>query len=264
MTEPILQDALAVIPWMDVLAARLPGVQPCAPARWLMRDEAFAGQMAYRDRLIAMPGADVVRSPAEADAAVRELHAAILAFVANDAGYQREGDTVIRPDGVSIDIREEPLRVAGRLVQQDLLLLAPADGEHRLVAALVCFPASWTLSQKIGRPMTAIHAPVARYGESIARRTERIIASLRQDEPVWRANVLPYNDPELRQPRREGEHRRFDPSLPTFIRVERQTLRRLSPASVVFAIHTYVVPLERVPAAALDVLRGTPFWTPQP
>jgi hypothetical protein len=148
-------------------------------------------------------------------------------------------------------------------VQQDLLLLAPVDGEHRLVAALVCFPASWTLGQKISRPMSAIHIPVARFDADIARRTERIIASLRPGEPVWRANVLPYNDPELRQPRREGEHRPFDPALPTFIRVERQTLLRLSPASVVFTIHTCVVPLERVPAEAMDVLRGGPFWAPQ-
>jgi hypothetical protein len=248
---------------MDVLAARLPGVQPCAPAQWLIRDDAFAGQMAYRDRLIAMPGEDVVRSPPEAAAAARDLLAAVLAFVANDAGYRREGDTVIRPDGVSVDLHAEPLPVAGRLVQQDLLLLAPADGEHRLVAALVCFPASWTLSQKIGRPMSAIHTPVGRYDDRIAMRTERIIASLRPGEPVWRANVLPYNDPELRQPRREGEHRPFNPALPTFIRVERQTLLRLSPASVLFAIHTCVVPLERVPPEAVDVLRATPFWAPQ-
>lgn len=263
MSRPILQDALAVMPWMDPLAARLPGVQPCPPDQWLIRDEAFAGQMAYRDRLIAMQGEDVVQSPPEAGGAARGLLAAVLALVAGDVDYRREGETVVRPDGVTVDLGEDPLRVAGRLVQQDLLLLSPFGGEHRLIAAVVCFPTSWTLGQKIGRPMTAIHAPVARYDEGIARRTERIIANLRPGEPVWRANVLPYNDPELRQPRREGEHRPFDPARPTFIRVERQTLLRLSPTSVVFAIHTSIVPIERVPAEAADVLRASPFWTRQ-
>jgi hypothetical protein len=259
----VLQHRLAVLPWMDPLAARLPGVQPCPPDQWLLRDEAFNGQVQYRDRLVASNSADVIRSPPDAEPAARGLLDAVLAHLKNDAGYTRDGEHMIRPDGARIALDDEPLRVAARLVQQDLLLLAPEGGEHRLVAAVVCFPASWTLSQKIGRSMTAIHSPVARYDASIAKRTERIIASLRPGEPVWRANVLPYNDPELRQPRLEGEHRPFDPALPTFIRVERQTLLRLSPASVAFAIHTGIVPLENVPPDAVEALKQTPFWASQ-
>ena len=38
---------------MDALAARLPGLQPVAEDDWLRVDDAYAGQMAYRDQLIA-------------------------------------------------------------------------------------------------------------------------------------------------------------------------------------------------------------------
>ena len=32
---------------------KLPGIQPLDPADWLLRDEAFNAQMAYRDQLLA-------------------------------------------------------------------------------------------------------------------------------------------------------------------------------------------------------------------
>ena len=50
----ILQERLPVAPWMAEHTLRLPGHRdPIEPADWLQRDEAFAAQMAYRDRLIA-------------------------------------------------------------------------------------------------------------------------------------------------------------------------------------------------------------------
>ena len=69
---------------------------------------------------------------------------------------------------------------------------------------------------------------------------------LQAGNAVWRANVLCYNDPELHQPRLEHERRPFDPAGPVYVRVERQTLMRLDGISMVFGIHTYLVPLDRL------------------
>ena len=58
MTPEIIHQRLPVAPWMADHTMRLPGTVPIAPADWLQRDEVFAAQMAYRDRLIAeRPGA---------------------------------------------------------------------------------------------------------------------------------------------------------------------------------------------------------------
>mgnify|MGYP006168491181 CR=1 FL=1 len=53
MTAPILQSRLPFASWMDPKLARLPGILPIEGEDWLRVDDAFAGQMAERDRLIA-------------------------------------------------------------------------------------------------------------------------------------------------------------------------------------------------------------------
>ena len=56
----IFQNTLPVAPWMDTLAARLPGLQPVAEGDWLRVDDAYQGQMAYRDELLAARRDEVV------------------------------------------------------------------------------------------------------------------------------------------------------------------------------------------------------------
>lgn len=241
----ICQPQLAVAPWTDALGARLPGLQPVPPGQWLLRDEAFAGQMAYRDHLIEqrLEGVAVLRdSPSQAEA---DLLAAILQEVGNDAGYRRRGQTVVRPDGVPVDVSAmHPLIAAARLVQEDMLILEHSEQGYVLTSGILCFPASWTLRQKVGRGMMGIHAPVDRYDDALGKRVERILSVLQPGNAVWRANMLCYNDPHLFQPRLESERRPFDPQKPLWVRVERQTVMRLSPAdAIVFTIHTHVVPM---------------------
>lgn len=241
----ICQPQLAVAPWMDALGARLPGLQPVAPGEWLLRDEAFAAQMAYRDRLIDRRFDDVAvlhASPSQPDVS---LLAAVLEELEGAPGYRRRDRRVIRPDGEEVDVPAlPPLIAAARLAQEDMLILENSDRGYVLTSGVLCFPASWTLRQKIGRGMVGIHAPVDRYDEGIGKRVDRILSALQPGQAVWRANVLCYNDPQLFQPRLESERRPFNPGKPLWVRVERQTVKRLSPAdAIVFTIHTHVVPM---------------------
>jgi hypothetical protein len=264
MTGPeICQSHLAVAPWMDALSSRLPGLQPVAPGNWLQRDDAFNAQMAYRDRLIADRFETVVAGQPYVSPPERDLLAAVIAAVEDAPGYRRRSNTIIRPDGVSVGITaHRPLVVAARLVQEDLLMLEARPEGHVLTSGVLCFPASWTLREKLGRGLLAIHRPVARYDVSMAQRVERVLTALQPGKAVWRANVLCYNDPDLHAPRREAEKRPFDPALPLYVRVERQTLLRLTPSNaIVFTIHTHIVPFARLTAdqaATLPsaVLRG--------
>ena len=256
LNNPICQTMLPIAPWMDALAARLPGLQPVAAGDWLRVDEAYAGQMAYRDRLLVERRGEVAlraEGPAAAEATLLGL---VTEAVLTLPGYARAAGGIRRPDGVVVDPAHEdwPIIAAARLAQEDFLVLERTDDGHRLVSAVLCFPASWSLHQKMGRNMLQIHQPVDRYDDNIAKRVNRVMDVLQQDNAVWRANVLCYNDPELHQPRLEHERRPFDPALPTWVRVERQTLKRLTDTATVFAIHTYVVPLERLTPEQLSSL----------
>jgi hypothetical protein len=256
----VLHDRLPEARWMDPRLARLPGMLPVPPGDWLRVDEAFAGQMALRDRLIAERRAEVVALLPGARAAADELLDRVLAEIAGMAGYRVGADAVTRPDGVVVPVdRADPMGTAGRLVQCDLCLLEkpPGADQHGLTGAVLCFPASWTLAEKIGRPLTRIHAPVHDYDAGIAARVQRLFDALRPDAPLMRMNALAYSDPALFQPRREYEERNATGPRP-YVRSERQCLVRLPvTGAVVFSIHTYVLRRDRLPPdarAAFDAL----------
>jgi hypothetical protein len=248
--EPVLHRTLPEARWMDPRLDRLPGMLPLAPGDWLRVDEAFAGQMALRDALIAGRRAAVIALLPEGRAAAAELLDRILAEVSGMAGYSVGPDAVTRPDGVTVPLdRGDPLGTAGRLVQCDLCLLEKPAGaaEHVLTGAVLCFPASWTLAEKIGRPLTRIHRPVAAYEAGLAARVQRLFDAIRPETPMWRMNALAYADPTLHQPRREGERRDRTAARP-YLRSERQCLVRLPrTGAVVFSIHTYVLPIAALP-----------------
>jgi dimethylamine monooxygenase subunit A len=251
---PILQSRLPFAPWMDPRTARLPGILPLDGDDWTLVDDAFAGQMAERDRLIAERPILVHALQDRARPAAMELYQTILDALRNRPGYSVTPQSVRRPDGETVQLNpDQPLLTLGRLVQEDLCLLEQAEAEHVLTGAILCFPASWTLAQKLGRPMTQIHIPVESYTTEIARRVQRLFDAVRPEQPLWRANSLIYDDPTLHQPRLEGQ-RRPRPVTKTYARSERQCLIRLPQTrAVVFAIHTYVV---RMTDLAPDVAQG--------
>lgn len=261
MTAPILQKTLPYAPWMDPAAWRLPGTQPLDESTWLVTDDAYQAQMAYRDRLIAERPQAVHALRPEARAAARECLEVVLRFLPNLAGYVVEEAQVIRPDGVRVRIdRDMPLITIGRLIQEDVCLMLPTTGEHVLGGAILCFPASWTLSQKIGRPLMRIHAPVRKYDDDVGRRVQRLFDAIRVGRPMWRANAHLEDSPELFATRREEEPHPPKSTAPPYLRSERQTLRRLPESgAVVFAIHTWMVAVDALSAAqrsTLDAVRA--------
>ena len=242
-------------------ARRLPGIQPLDMADWLVVDEAFAAQMALRDRLLVDRRTDVFGASDIAPA--QELLNLVLAHLGPD--YRVEPDRVIRPDGVEVGLdSDHPLVVAARLAQEDLCLLEQPDGagEHVLTGAVLCFPASWTLAEKLGRPLTTIHDPVPDYAADMAARVQRLFDALHPDRPLWRANALLYDDPTLYQPRRHADRRARPEGQPPYLRSERQSLLRLRKTrAVVFSIHTWVVAWENLTSEQRAGLASHPVDT---
>ena len=250
----ICQKALPLRPWAEPATARLPGLSPVAAGDWLIVDDAYGAQMAYREDLLATKRASVLRRAPGAAAAAAELLGNVLAEIAPKPGFACDGSGVTCPDGRTVTLeRSDPLATCGRLVQEDLVILEKAEGagEHVITGAVLCFPASWTLDEKFGRPLTRIHRPVPRYDSDIARRVQRLCDGIRPGAPIWRANALLYGDPELHQPLREdAPHLRPPDDAPRWLRMERQTLARLPESgAVVFSIHTYVLPFSALDRA---------------
>ncbi len=234
------------MPWADPRTWRLPGMLPCGAEDWLREDEAFAGQMAERDRLIAERLPFVHAVLPEGRAAADELYAAVLEVLARRAGYAVGAHEVRRPDGVVVPLdADAPLVTLGRLVQEDLCLMEKQGAESVMTGAVLCFPASWTLAQKIGKPMTGIHKPVHHYDEDIARRVQRLFDMVRVGQPLERYNALVYDDPALHNPRLEFDRRPYAVAR-LYMRSERQCILRLpQTGAVVFSIHTHIVPMDR-------------------
>lgn len=237
MTE-ILQTR---IPHNPLEPKRLPGIAPLAVADWLTPDDAFAGQMAERERLLDSARDRVLMLDESGRAAAEELLEQVLAQLYPDAEEE-----VTRPDGVKVRIdRSDPLGSLGRITQQDFCILEKPEGseEHILTGAVLCFPASWTLAEKFMRPLTAIHVPVDSYDANIAARVQRLFDGVQLGRPLWRFNALWYHDAALHQPRSAAAPRQQPPSGEAgYLRSEKQTILRLPrTGAVIFGIHTFVL-----------------------
>lgn len=221
-----MADWLDRIPdWQrQMAAAPLPRMQP-AQTLWVQQRPSFAAQMAERRRLLAaQPDAVRATTPGSAAACAEALEIVLA---------QRPGAQ--RPDAPALD-------AIAQLISEDICILEKRGDEHVLTAALLCFPSSWTLAEKIGRPLTRIHRPVAPYTPDIARRVQRFFDAVQPGRPLWRANLLSYPTPELYAPRHEGEDK-FRDRTPRFWRSELQTVARLPrTGAVIFAIHTTIEP----------------------
>ena len=240
-------------PWAEPRLAKLPGVQPMAPGDYLRRDEAFAGQMALRDSLIAQKTAAVHGLLPQAEAAAQELYDMVVQRLSGSEGYHLRGDSMTRPDGVEVDLdRSKPLLTLGRLVQEDLCILQRGEGEHLLTGAILCFPASWTLAQKLGGTMLGIHRPVSSYTTDLAARVQRMLDAIRPEQGLWRMNYLTYAVADLHHPLPEETPRDRSKHIEKpYLRCERQCFIRLPvTGAVVFTIHSYLMPISNLPPEA--------------
>ncbi|WP_406720941.1 DUF3445 domain-containing protein [Thioclava litoralis] len=243
--ETVLQSRLSFAPWADPRTHRLPGIVPLAIEDWLEVDDAYAAQMALREDLIAHHEDQVHALLPQAGLAAQELLAMVLRLLPAK-GYRVEAGHVICPDGrlVTPD-PDAPLLTLGRLTQNDFCLMQNGmqngpEGEHILTGAILCFPAGWSLVEKIGHPMRRIHRPVAIYTEDLAKRVQRLLDGVQPGRALMRGTASRTGQP-LFDSRPEALRGQVNPQRP-LIRVERQGLVRLPQSrAVVFSIHTQMV-----------------------
>jgi len=239
-----------LVPFMEARTARPPGLMPLVEGEMITHAPDFGAQMARREALIASVPLVVNALMPEAEAAARELLGLVAAEALTLPDFAREGEIWQRPDGGRAEVDPaRPLLSLGRMVAEDFCLLMPdrEAGEYRLVGAILCFPSRWSLAEKMGRPLTAIHAPVPGYAEALAPRVNRVFEALRPGRGLWRANWLIHASPELHLPMGLSDKlvAEADPADGIYLRTERQTLIRLpETGAVAFGIKTSTCPLE--------------------
>ncbi|TPL72938.1 DUF3445 domain-containing protein [Mesorhizobium sp. B2-3-15] len=239
------------------------GLKPLDPADWIEVDGHLLPYLAKKRRLYAeIPERVFVEQDGTLDAQqeVLELLGAYLperfpdTHRRSDAGVAVVGATS-RPT-IPSSLAGAPLVAASLLVQEDLILMRRGEDGWRLAAGSLCFPSSWSLVEKFGKPLQQIHEPVPGFGPGTrpADLINRMFDGL-QGQAVERYNWSIQSGDALYHPLSNIERIDRATSRPTrfpdgdvkthaFIRVERQTLRKL-PASrdILFTIRIHLDPL---------------------
>ncbi len=244
---------------------------------WFELDERYTAETAECRRLLGTAHGDVFGAiPGSAAARAEALALIVSALTTHHPDwFSRAGDTLQNHlTGEAWDLsaaNPDPLELAGRLVQEDLCLIQDGDDGPIFTAALLCFPSRWRLMDKLGKPLSAVHGPVPFYADRLSRPVDRFMRHVKVGHIALRLNWSLLDDPALFQPggkwRTEG-----GPDIcaenagdKLFLRVERQTLRRLpETGAVLFGIRVHVYPLAQVidrperAAALAEAVRALP------
>ncbi|WFP78401.1 DUF3445 domain-containing protein [Mesorhizobium sp. WSM4906] len=240
------------------------GLKPLELDRWIEVDEFLLPYLAEKRRLYAeIPEKVFVEQDDTRDAQREVLDLLVAHLREKHPGTHHGTGSAIQgfgPDGaignLSPGLRKAPLVQASLLVQEDLILMRRGDDGWRLAAGSLCFPSSWSLREKFGKPLQQIHAPVPGFGPGTrpADLINRMFDGL-QGQAVERFNWSIQAGEALYHPLSNGERIDRAANRPTrfpdgdinahaFIRVERQTLRKL-PVSrdILFTIRIHLDPL---------------------
>lgn len=234
------------------------GLGSVAEPDWIEIASDYQSQMNERQRLLRdMPDLVVACLPEGAPAARELLNMLVDHVCLHHRGwFRRDGGSIFNfllDEHQTLD--GDPLSIAGHLVQEDFCLMQHQGDAHVLVAAVLCFPARWSLAQKLGRNLLAIHDPVPGYDRQLGTPVERFFSALKPGRIVRRLNWSVMDDPTLFQTSRRLRTV-IDPAITPdnalselVLRVERQTFRLLpGSGAVVFGIRTHVTPLAQVVA----------------
>ena len=138
-------------------------------------------------------------------------------------------------------------------IEPDLLML---DTQLRLVGASVCFPSSWSLSEKIGKPLDFIHHVVPGLNAQIGTQISRFLSNLKPGFAWLRANWGLSRSGEWNQ-HPDRKLPRLDASTAfgeIWLRIERQALVLLPRTNgVLFGIRIETYRLEEMQKGSAEV-----------
>jgi hypothetical protein len=203
------------------------GLRSLEPAHWLESGRDLLEQIPERIELAEKSREIVYQELPGYQSTINELVERILINLQEFHGrdYEVSQSRVTHlPTQQRVDISgsDRLLQIAS-LIGEDLVVLARENNEWRIVAGAVIFPSRWRLSEKLGKGMDAVHAPVPGYELALAPYMTATFDKIGVDRPVWRKNWSLHSTADLHQPISIHE-----PAAPEnyWWRTERQTLTR--------------------------------------
>jgi len=237
------------LPPVHKLPALNLGLRPCEPSDWLDAPDAFGDnlmrtrQLAEKRHLIAEQKSQIYACLPDARAAEEE---AIAALTEHLLIYHQLSLPSQTPNS---------LLSVSALIPEDILIMLPTkksslNADWVLGAASLCFPSHWRLQDKMGKSITAIHAPVPDFEEVLARPVIRFFTNMHIGRLSQRLNWSVQTEDKLHTPHH----------IPTkftgktanewgniiHIRIERQCFFKLPvTGAIIFSIRTSLAPLNK-------------------
>ncbi len=212
------------------------GVTPLAAASWL-RQPLRPERRAVKQGLLTSPQfrPQVVQALPESQAAQYQAALAI--------GQHLEYPLPKLTQLLAQDT-QSPLAAAALLVPDDLCLLEQRepDAAYRLVAGVVCAPSYWRLRDKLGQPLTTIHAPVPGLNAAIGARIDRFMQGIPTGGLFERRNFFLHAQQDRFQPAADTARYQSQNVDLWMMRTERQQLKRLSERHILFSIDVTLQP----------------------
>lgn len=230
------------------------GLMQLDPDRWIEPEGDLAYHLAEKRRLLAEHGEQVFRAEPDTADAQQEILDALCVYLPSHhpAVYRRDGN-IMRLAGAEFDLADisiPPLLRAGLLVQDDLVIMRRGEAGWRIAAAFLAFPSSWSLSEKFGKVMDEVHAPVPDFqgGSRNAALINRMFDNLSPQRFVERWNWSVNWGYELYRPAPQPRAETSPiPPEGAYLRVERQTLRKMPVSGdILFTIRIYLDPVTAI------------------
>ncbi|KAF7563643.1 hypothetical protein G7046_g455 [Stylonectria norvegica] len=241
------------------------GLRTIQPEQWIELDNQFPRYHAEKKTRIQERGNKCVRTHPEAYPAAMELLQELTDYLpARYPNLFKRTSVGINNiwSGESFNIvetplREDPMAICARLVQDDLaLMIQRPDGEYYLLAGAVLLAGFWRLSDKYEMSLSDIHtsADVPGFREKLETGMTRFFKRIKCDSFYSRNNYFVQVDDALAWSWSIGDEDHPTVSWSTvetdkpidqhWFRSERQSLRRLpKTGAVCFTIRTYFLPI---------------------
>jgi dimethylamine monooxygenase subunit A len=241
------------------------GLRPIRPENWILIGTGHAEMMSQKCERLDNHRPFYYRTLPISLPAQRELRERVMAHLAADhpQSFEKSG-SVVRSllTGRMLDLDDdsiEPLLQVSYLIEEDFMLLEEVGGTMQITAASNAYSSSGRLAGSVGHDVEWAHEPVPQLTDKLGAKIDRVLGSIHAATPCERFNwqitpmatvFFPHDDPHAanaaamrevlaelcRGPARAGEL--------LWMRVERQTLRRLPDSNAVaFSLHTYSDPL---------------------
>ncbi|MGH1537355.1 MAG: heme-dependent oxidative N-demethylase family protein [Gammaproteobacteria bacterium] len=247
------------------------GLSAIESSEWLQYEDDFPERILEKEKIIKVHGKSVLDTmPGSMPAQQKFLRVVLENF------QQHHADKFIVTDNEIVskinnkkycitDYKNNLLELVSYLVTDDFCLIEEAGEDYKLIAASVCAPTWWGLSEKMGKPLADIHSPIADLEEKIGRMIRHFLKNLKVNDCYQRSNWFLFTRPDLCVFPNSFDFYTDMTNINSeniatnlYLRSERQTFCKLKDVnSIAFGIKIYVEPIsvvKKYPAIADDLV----------